>query len=108
VTSAHLAGVNIPKIAVCPVKLNFGGTITTDGPAEVNYTWASSDGGSWPEGTLKFTKAGTERVSQELEMGTAGKILHGWLQLKMLSPNTLVSSKAVYSVRCLYPKKRKK
>jgi hypothetical protein len=108
VTSAHLAGVNIPTVAACPVKLNFRGAITTDGPAEVKYTWVSFDGGSWPEGTLKVTRAGTERVSQQLQMGAPNQNVNGWLQLKVLSPNTLVSNKAKYSVRCPAKKGKKR
>jgi hypothetical protein len=100
VTSAHLAGVNIPRTAVCPVKMNFAGTITTSGGGDVKYTWASSDGGTWPEGTLHFLKAGSEKVGRELQMGAAGTTVHGWLQIKVLSPNAVVSNKAGYSVAC--------
>jgi hypothetical protein len=99
-TSAHLGGVNIPRTAACPVRMNFAGTITADGPTEVKYTWASSDGGTWPEGTLKFAKAGTEKVGRQLQMGAAGDTVHGWLQIKVLSPDALVSNKAGYSVKC--------
>jgi hypothetical protein len=106
-TAAHLAGVNIPRSAVCPVKMNFAGTITTNGPGEVKYTWASSDGGTWPEGTLHFAKGGTEKVGRELQMGAAGTTVHGWLQIKVLSPNALVSNKAGYSVACENPPRRK-
>jgi hypothetical protein len=107
VTAAHLAGVNIPRSAACPVKMNFSGTITANGPGEVKYTWASSDGGTWPEGTLKFTKAGSEKVGRQLEMGAAGETVHGWLQVKVLSPNAVVSNKAGYSVKCTAPLRRK-
>lgn len=100
VTGAHLVGVNIPKTAACPVKLHFAGTITTNGPAEVKYTWVSFDGGSWPVGTLSFKAAGTQKVSQELQMGAPGQTLHGWLQLKVTAPNAVVSTRAVYVVKC--------
>jgi hypothetical protein len=101
VTAVHLAGVNIPQRAFCPVKINFSGTITTNGAAEVKYTWVSFDGGTWPEGTLHFAKAGTQKVSKQLEMGSSGQPLHGWLQLKVLSPNAVLSNKATYSVKCM-------
>jgi hypothetical protein len=106
VTAAHLAGVNIPRAAVCPVKMNFSGTITTSGTTDVKYTWASSDGGTWPEGTLHFAKAGTEKVGRELQMGAAGSAVHGWLQIKVLSPNAVVSNKAGYSVACESPRRK--
>jgi hypothetical protein len=100
VTSAHLVAVSVPRKASCPVKLHFVGTITTDGSTEVKYTWVSFDGGTWPTGTVRFGGAGTQKVSQELEMGAAGTTIHGWLQLKVTSPNAVVSNKALYNVVC--------
>jgi hypothetical protein len=87
--------------------MHFNGTITTNGPAEVKYTWVSSDGGTWPEGTLKFVKAGSEKVSQQLEQGAPGSNVHGWLQLKVVSPNTVLSNKVNHNVICTAPPKRK-
>ncbi len=107
VTAAHLAGMHIPPRAACPVKMHFVGTITTNGATEVKYTWVSSDGGTWPEGTLRFGKAGTEKVSQELEQGAPGQNVHGWLQLKVLSPNTLLSNRVTHNVICTAPLRRK-
>jgi hypothetical protein len=93
--------VNAPKqAAVCPVKLQFGGTITSDGPTEVKYTWVSFDGGTWPAGTLRFGGPGTQKVSQEWQLGAAGQTVHGWLQLKVTSPNAAVSNKAPIIVVC--------
>lgn len=106
VTSARLAA-TIPARANCPITMHFNGTITTNGPAEVKYTWVSSDGGTWPEGTLKFVKAGSEKVSQQLEQGAPGSNVHGWLQLKVVSPNTVLSNKVNHNVICTAPPKRK-
>lgn len=100
VTAARLAVANYPRNGPCPVKLNFNGTITTNGPAEVKYTWVSFDGGTWPEGTLTFRAAGTQRVTQQWQLGAPGDSKSGWLQLKVISPNTLVSPRASFSVRC--------
>ena len=83
---------------VCPTKVQFKGTITTDGAAEVKYTWASFDGGTWPEGTIKFTAAGTRPVSESREVFAPGQ--SGWMQLKVLSPNTLHSTEAKYTFTC--------
>jgi hypothetical protein len=102
-TSAHLVGVNVPKSANCPVMLHFAGTIAVDGPTEVEYTWVSFDGGTWPHGTEKFIKAGTARVSQEWKLGAPGETVHGWLQLKVLKPNNIVSGRAPFNVRCAAP-----
>jgi len=99
VTAAHLA-VNVPKNARCPVNLNFTGTITANGPAEVKYTWVSFDGGSWPEGTLNFRAAGTQNVSKQWQLGAPGQSKSGWLQLKVISPNSLLSPRATFNVQC--------
>jgi hypothetical protein len=75
----------------------FKGTITTDGPAEVKYTWNSFDGGSWPQGTIKFTAAGTHPVNESRQISAAE---NGWMQLKVLAPNPLGSTEAKYTFTC--------
>ena len=97
-TAAHLAAVPARYAGVCPTKVQFKGTITTDGPAEVKYTWASFDGGTWPGGTIKFTAAGTRPVSESREVFAPGQ--SGWMQLKVLAPNTLHSTAAKYTFTC--------
>ncbi len=96
VTRATLAAV-VSRGAACPLNVSFNGTITTNGPAEVKYTWVSFDGGSWPERTLKFGKAGTEKVGELRHAGESGK---GWMQLKIVSPNAVMSPRANYVVTC--------
>lgn len=88
------------RVNQCPERRNFTGDITTSGPAEVTYTWVSFDGGTWPQGTLHFSGRGTQRVSQQVTLGKAGEIVHGWLQLKVLSPNAVLSPRAQYTVNC--------
>lgn len=104
VTSAHLQAVPARYNGACPTKVVFKGTITTDGPAEVKYTWASFDGGSWPQGTIKFTAAGTRPVNESRQISAAE---NGWMQLKVLAPNTLHSTEAKYTFTCRTPPKRK-
>lgn len=101
-TRATLVAV-VPHSRSCPVKVNFNGTITTNGPAEVKYTWVSFDGGTWPEHTIKFAKAGTEKVSEQREVSQTGT---GWMRLKVLAPDTLMSSVARYRVTCPKPKQK--
>ncbi|HKV94813.1 MAG TPA: hypothetical protein VJW20_19875 [Candidatus Angelobacter sp.] len=96
--SAHLAAVPARYAGVCPTKVQFKGTITTDGPAEVKYSWASFDGGTWPETTIKFTAAGTRSVSESREVFAPGQ--NGWMQLNVLAPNTLHSTQAKYTFTC--------
>lgn len=97
-TSAHLAAVPARYAGTCPTKVQFKGTITTDGPAEVKYTWASFDGGTWPEKIIKFNAAGTRPVSESRDVFAPGQ--NGWMQLKVLAPNTLQSTQAKYTFTC--------
>jgi hypothetical protein len=97
VTRATLTA-NVPQSLGCPVNVTFHGTITTNGPATVRYTWVSFDGGTWPERTLNFFHAGTESVSEQREVFATGS---GWLQLKVVSPNVVSSPRAAYKVTCL-------
>jgi hypothetical protein len=101
VTHAALTVARSSAPNACPVSLNFNGTITTSGAAEVKYTWISSDNARWPEHTLNFAKAGTERVSETWQVGKAGPL---WVQLKVLTPNVELSPRANYTVACPKPK----
>ncbi|HEY6305234.1 MAG TPA: hypothetical protein VI488_02095 [Candidatus Angelobacter sp.] len=100
VVTAQLS-VNAPgKVGQCPAQENFSGAITTNGAAQVTYTWVSFDGGTWPSGTLRFSGPGTQRVSEQVRLGAAGQVVHGWMQLKVLSPNGILSPRAQYTVNC--------
>lgn len=84
----------------CPAKPSFFGTITTDGPAEVTYTWVSSDGKSWPHHTVKFGGKGLQGVSTDWKVGGPGKTVKAWIQLKTLAPNEKTSSKTSFVLHC--------
>jgi hypothetical protein len=101
VTRATLAAV-VARGQACPLTVNFDGTITTNGAAEVKYTWVSFDGGTWPERTLNFAKAGTEKVTESRQAFASGT---GWMQLKVVSPNAVMSPRANYRVTCPQSKK---
>ena len=75
----------------CPGKVHFIATVTTDGPAEVKYVWQWSDGSHGPEGSVIFTAAGSQKVEQYGTFGAGGQV-HGWGQLKVVSPNSILSS----------------
>ena len=90
-------GAVVPQGKPCPLTVNFNGTITTNGPAEVKYTWVSSDGGTWPEHTLNFAKAGMEKVTEQRQVPVNTT---GWMQLKVLSPNAVLSNRANFKVTC--------
>ena len=96
-----LLGVIPPRsIMHCPVQENFSGTITTNGAAEVRYTWLSSDGSTWPQFTLRFNGAGTQKVTEQWTLGATGQLVRQWVQLKVLSPNTMFSSRAQFAFHC--------
>ena len=84
----------------CPVKNTFYGRISTDGPAKVKYTWAASDGKSWPETSLSFSGAATKSVSVTWEAGKPGHTGNEWIQLQVISPNKLESAKTTFILRC--------
>jgi len=78
----------------CPVTFNFTGYISTDGPANVQYTFTRSDGASGPVQTLYFKEAGTQRVSTNWTLGDASSLsfYEGWQAIKILSPSEMESS----------------
>lgn len=100
VLSAQLSVAGPTKVTQCPAQENFTGSVTTGGAADVTYTWVSFDGGTWPQGKLHFSGAGTQKVSEQVRLGTAGQVVHGWMQLKVLSPNALLSPRAQYTLNC--------
>ena len=84
----------------CPAPLTFHGSITTDGPGDVEYTWVSSDGRSWPEQTVRFTGKGQQGVSTDWKVGEPGKTVTAWIRLKVLSPNRKLSTKTTFTLHC--------
>ncbi len=99
VTSVRLR-VTPDRSIVCPSPYEFNGAITTNGPAEVKYTWISSNGAAWPEHTLTFTTAGTQSVSEILHAGEPYDTQGGWMQIKVLAPNRARSKPATFLADC--------
>jgi hypothetical protein len=102
VTSVYLGpGLNRSFNYQCPAEVAYLGRITTDGPAEVKYTWVSSDGRTWPEQSLKFPRGRGKNVYVIWKVGKKGEeTFKGWLQLKVLSPNEVVSKRSSIVVPC--------
>jgi hypothetical protein len=84
----------------CPAYFIGNGIITTDGPAEVKYTWVFSDGRTRPEPPLKFTRSGGHDVAVNWDVGKPGETVKAWVELKVLSPNEVVSNRSSLFVRC--------
>jgi hypothetical protein len=100
VTSVELRPVKTRFGQPCPIDLNFYGAITTNGAATVEYTWVSSDGRSWPTRKINFTAAGTKSVNESWKLGKPGQKVDEWMQIKVLSPNHMLSTKVTESFPC--------
>ena len=69
VTSVHLE--DPPKYTgPCPVIMHFTGAITTDGPGTVWFKISAGVTGKEGEGEVKFSAAGTKKVSKDLIVST--------------------------------------
>lgn len=66
----------------------------------MKYTWVSSDGRSWPETSLTFGAKATKAVVVIWELGKPGHNVNAWIQLEVLSPNKVESTKTTFSFRC--------
>lgn len=80
----------------CPRDITFYGTITTNGSGEVKYRWIRSDGTETGESTLGFDFASSKSVENSWSRNGG----NGWEKLKIVSPNTLESSQALFSISC--------
>jgi serine/threonine protein kinase len=77
-------------------RLEFKGTITTNGPCTVTYIFLRSDSAHGPTFTLNFDKAGVKEVSTEWHYGPGSKGKR-WEVLKVLTPNEMLSEKAEFN-----------
>ena len=106
VTNVHLSP-NAPFVnyhAGCPVRVTFQASISTDGPANVGYTFESSDGRPWVGHMLNFTQAGTKQIPA---IWTINNDFSGWLALKPAKPyNYIESTRAFFNVKCTGHAKR--
>ena len=69
--------------------------ITTNGPGDVSYMWESTEGGGYSyTWTIKFTQAGTQKVTLPVEMSA---LPSGQYRLHVLTPNDMVSNPTYYT-----------
>src|ERR1700674_3439095 len=95
--AVHKSGMKID----CPAFFSFDFIITTDGPAEVKYTWVFSDGHAQPPITpTKFARSGRTHFVGGWSVGKPGETVKAWVKLKVLSPNEFVSNRSSIFVRC--------
>jgi subtilase family protein len=104
VTAVSLTAVEPNLSRPCPIKVNFTGSITTNGPGTVTYTFTRSDGATAPTFTLDFKEAGTQSVSTDWTLGhpTALPAYEGWQTIKILSPNLKESNRetGAFAIKC--------
>ena len=88
----------------CAMTVTFGGSITADGPATVQYGFTRSDGAVGPVQVLEFQEAGTQSVSTSWTLGDEKALpsYEGWQAIKVFAPNEIESSHETgeFSVKC--------
>lgn len=93
VTEVFLKADNPHPTGLCPVTVNFRGYIKTDGPGTVKYIFTRSDGATSQVNYLDVKEAGTQEVATTWTLGGIGmEDYEGWVAIKVLSPNEIMSS----------------
>jgi len=94
----------------CPGVIKFNGKIQASGAGRVKYTWLRNDGATGPVEYVDFTEAGVKLVSTTWTLGDASTLPHydGWEQIKILSPNEMLSNKAGFTLTCTQKNKPSK
>jgi hypothetical protein len=100
ITAVELRPATTQLVQPCLVVLVFHGDITTTRATSVTYTWVDSRGRSWPEHHRRFTLAGGNGVTHKWKVGKPGKTVDAWVQLKVISPESRVSSKVPVHFTC--------
>lgn len=95
-----VASVSPAASNVCPTIFTFTAAITTNAAGSVTYKWERSDGASSSPQTISFAAAGTQNVTTTWNLGAAGTF---WEQLRVSSPNSIVSNQATFTLSCGSP-----
>jgi len=88
VTSVDYELIRNPPVG-CPTNVRFTieATITTDGPADVDYRWVQSDGNSMSQTKpIDFTEAGSVTVTREWMIGKGDSPNPRWAQIIIEEP----------------------
>ena len=73
------------------LRYDLTGSITTDGPATVNYYWMRSDIKVPSAKRLTFSSAGTQNFTSHLNVVKTAQVQRLWVQIKITSPNQIIS-----------------
>ena len=78
----------------CPLRVEFRGYITANGPGAIKYTFTRSDGAAGPVYIMEFKKAGTQPVMTDWTLGDSRVLprYSGWQAVKVLSPVEIESN----------------
>jgi len=100
ITAVQLRPASTMLVQPCPVVLVFHGDITTTRATSVTYTWIDSRGKTWPARHRRFSLAGVNAVTHKWKVGKPGKMLDYWVQLKVISPESMLSNKVPVHFTC--------
>ena len=100
VTAVTLQPAKTQLVQPCPVVLVFHGDITTTRATSVTYTWVDSRAKTWPEHRRRFSLPGVNGVAHKWKVGKPGKMVDYWVQLKVISPESMVSNKVPVHFTC--------
>jgi hypothetical protein len=92
--------IDLVLLCVGPIpKIEFEGTIETNGPASVKWYFETQQGGAQPVKTTEFDAFGTKDVSGEYT--PVAPLLPGdyWVRLIVTTPNSLITE-ATYKIDC--------
>ena len=85
----------------CPADIRFKGTITSEKPGKVQYTFIRSDGVLQPVETLDFSAPGAKEVSAVWTAGgQKSQRYEGWGAIKIVYPEVLESNKTAFRLVC--------
>ena len=80
------------------LRYDLTGSITTDGPATVNYYWLRSDIKVPTANRISFSSAGTQNVTSQLRVVKTGQVQHLWVEIKITNPNQVISRRLTITV----------
>ena len=85
----------------CPALITFRGHITVNQPTTIQYKFIRSDNAQAPVQTLNFPQKGTQEVTTTWQLGGPGLPTYsGWEAIQVISPVSVESNKANFSIRC--------
>src|SRR5688572_22935030 len=86
----------------CPATIGFTGKIIANGRLTARYRFERSNGTSSPTQSISFGGPGEEAVSTSWtpSLSSGASTFEGWIVLRILTPNEVVSERANFSVHC--------